>query len=485
MTSAFMKTIIVSASVLALAPARAQSARQQGGVAEGRLNPTTTSAARAEFWAGVDDWQSFSFASAIKHFRKAVAIDPSFGLARAMAVGVPPRTLAEYKSGEMDRGVGDAARASTAEGLYALAWREKAADHFERAAQLFHATMELLPNDAHVANEYVWELSFYAPKPALDSAKAIRARFPAYAPLEAAVAVFLINSGDSTAALAAAQDYLQHAPGRPAAPNLYGSILQLVGRFDEAEVQYKRQLAMEPVRADFGSDAASSLVQLYLLTNRADDARALALQELPRLGDARDSANYLAAAASAALFAGDSTGGIRLLEAARRKAEYVGDASSPYPVDVLLANAHALSGDRRAVPTYLARIQPIRPSDSAQATAWRATAYARAGALDSTLKYIDRFVATSGFPASVTTPWAHMTRGVAYEHTKQCARALDELRQADTTSMDVQGALAECSLQQGDREAALRWRDRVLAQRMLNLFFLSDVDARRRMAALK
>lgn len=101
------------------------------------------------------------------------------------------------------------------------------------------------------------------------------------------------------------------------------------------------------VTADFGSDAASSLVQLYLLRDRPDEARAIALQELPRLTDAGDSASYLAAAASAAFFGGDARGGIRLLEDAERKSRFVGDRSAPYPVDALLANAHAIYGDKR------------------------------------------------------------------------------------------------------------------------------------------
>ena len=488
MASTSMKIIVVSLSLLASSPShgRAQAAQQQGGAAEGRLNPTASSAAKAEFWAGVDDWQNFNYSSAIKHYRKALGLEPSFGLARAMAAGVPPLTLAEFRAGDMERGVADAARASTAEGLYALAWREKTNNNAERAARLFHAAMDLLPNEAHLATEYVWELSFFAPRAALDSAKAFRARFPGFAALDAAVAWFLVSAGgDTAAALAIAQEYVQHAAGRPAGLNLYGSILQMAGRFDEAEAQYKRQLAMKPARADFGSDAASSLVQLYLLRGRADEARAVALQELPHLTDPGDSASYLAAAASAAFLAGDTLGGMRLLENARRKARFVGDRSAPYSVDVLLANAHAFYGDRRALPTYLGRLQPITHTDSVQTAAWQAVTYARVGEIDSAFKYMDRVLATSPFPAQANSQWSHMVRGMAYKNTKQCARALGELTQSDTTGAAEQAAIAECLLEQGDRTAALRWRDRALAQRMLNLFFLSDIDARRRMSALK
>ena len=486
MPSRSTKLVVGSLFLLACAAAdlRAQAPQQQGGATEGRLNPTASSAAKAEFWAGVDDWQNFNYSSAVKHYRKALTIDPGFGLARALAAGVPPLSVAE--AGDMERGIADAARASAAEGLYALAWREKTDNHLERAAQLFHAALDLLPNEAHIATEYVWELSFYSPKAALDSAKAFRARFPGFAALDAAVAVFLMNGGgDMTNALAVAQEYMQHLPGRPAALNLYGTIFQMAARFDDAEVQYKRQLAMEPVRADFGSDAASSLVQLYLLRGRPDEARAVALQELPRLTDAADSASYLAAAASAAFYAGDATGGIRLLEDAQRRARFVGDRIAPYPVDVLLANAHAFYGDKTALQRYLARLQPITHTDSVQATAWHAVSYARVGQIDSAHKYIDRFLAVSSFPPEANNQWAHMVRGIAYESTKQCARALDELRHADTTTIEVQAGMAECSLQQGDRDAALRWRDRVLGQTVMNLFWLSDVEARRRMSALK
>src|SRR5690242_8653203 len=103
-----LRALLVSAE-LSLVPGslQAQTTLQQAGdVASGPLDPTSGSAAaKAEFWAGIDDWQNFAPASAVKHFRRAVAFDPQFGLARAMAAGVDPQTLEEYRADDMSRGV--------------------------------------------------------------------------------------------------------------------------------------------------------------------------------------------------------------------------------------------------------------------------------------------------------------------------------------------------------------------------------------------
>src|SRR5690349_3934433 len=221
-----------------------QSTQQQGtDLASGRLVPTTRSgAAKAEFWAGIDDWQNFAFASAVKHFRKATALDPRFGLARVLAAGVDPQSVEEYQANDMQRGVADAARASTAEGLYALAWREKTANNHQRAASLFHAAMEILPNEPHLATEYLWELFAWNPKAGLDSARAVHARFPGFPAVDAALAWFTMSAGgDTTAALAMAEQYLRDAPGQAAPINFYGGIQMMRGHYTEAESVFKRQ----------------------------------------------------------------------------------------------------------------------------------------------------------------------------------------------------------------------------------------------------
>ena len=117
---------------------------------------SASDAAKTEFWLGLDDWQNFSYLSAQKHFDRAVSLDPSFGLARAFAAAAPAINGAPVRTAELDRGIADAARASTAEGVVALAWREKAFGRNASATSLFRAAMDLMPNEHRIASEYVW-----------------------------------------------------------------------------------------------------------------------------------------------------------------------------------------------------------------------------------------------------------------------------------------------------------------------------------------
>src|SRR5437868_14624732 len=117
----------------------AQGAQQQGTALSTRLELSSASAAaKAEFWAGIDDWQNFAWTSAEKHFQHAVALDQSFGLARVFANGAPPLTSEAAAASERDRAAADATRQSTTEGLVALAWREYSVGRMPRVAQILH-----------------------------------------------------------------------------------------------------------------------------------------------------------------------------------------------------------------------------------------------------------------------------------------------------------------------------------------------------------
>src|SRR5690242_13539441 len=99
---------------LALHPLKGQVTQQSSSGATTTLHiSTASSAAQAEFWTGVDDWQNFAHASSQKHFERAVALDPSFGLARVFGAGSFSGLGVPVPIAEMERGVADAARAST------------------------------------------------------------------------------------------------------------------------------------------------------------------------------------------------------------------------------------------------------------------------------------------------------------------------------------------------------------------------------------
>jgi tetratricopeptide (TPR) repeat protein len=478
--------LLIAALVLApRASAPAQGAQQQGDVVSGRLDPTTSSAAaKAEFAAGLDEWQNQSGMSAEKHFRRAIALDSSFGLAHVFAGGIPARSIEAFRSGELDRGVALAARASAAEGLFALAWRERSARRPLRSAQLLHDAMELLPNEPRLASEYVWELIEASEhKTALDSVRAYRKRFPSFAPLCFPLAYLLTARGDSAEALQVAEEYTRLLPQSPASFAYYGRALQIRGRYAEAEAQYRRALAFAPAHPDLPYDPPSSLAELYELQGRTADARAIAMEGITRAVDAPDSALRMIVAARTSILAGDQRGALDLLSSAREKSQFITHGASA-PIDALLAEANALFGDRRAVPKYLARLPIINPNDSSAVLAWHAIEYAYAGQSDSALAYADHLVAGATPETQWRNNWAHLARGLVQRDGRQCAKALDELRQSDSTLVEVQAARAECELQLGNRAAAVMWRDRVLARRELPLR-PAEIQARVRMKQMK
>lgn len=479
--------VLLLAALVATPPAsaRAQGAQQQGDVLFGRLDPSTTSAAaKAEFTAGLDDWQNQSATTAEKHFRRAIALDSSFGLAHVFAGGIPARSVEALRAGELDRGVALAARASTPEGLFALAWRERAAHRPLRSAQLLHAAMELLPNEPRLASEYVWELIEASDnKSALDSVRAYRQRFPTFPPLCFPLAYLLTARGDSAEALEVAEEYTRLAPQSPASFAYYGRALQVRGRYGEAEAQYRRALAFAPARPDYPYDPPSSLAEVYELQGRTAEARSVAMEGIARAVDAADSALHMVIAARTFILAGDQRKALELLESARERSQFTGNGAT-LRIDGLLAEANALFGDRRTVSTYLARLPIINSSDTSVTLAWHAIEYAYAGQHDSASAYADRLITGATPETQWRANWTHFARGLAHRAERKCTQALDELRQSDSTLVEVQAARAECESQLGNRAAAGLWRDRVLARRELGLR-PAEIYARVRMKQLK
>src|SRR2546423_10489490 len=105
-----------------VAPALASGqAPQPAPTTTGKLALTTKSSeARSEFWKGLEDWQSCSYSSGQRHFRRAYALDNGFALARVLATG--GMTTSEMST-ERETALADAARQTTEQSVLALWWR--------------------------------------------------------------------------------------------------------------------------------------------------------------------------------------------------------------------------------------------------------------------------------------------------------------------------------------------------------------------------
>jgi Flp pilus assembly protein TadD len=478
--AAFVVLVFAAPPPLAAHP---QAAQPAGSDAAGRLTLSTKSAeAKAEFWQGMEDWQTGAYTRATRHFRRASTIDTSFALARLLSMG---ERDARDNPVDRDRAVADAARQSTEEGLFALMWREKSLGNAARTKAMLAAAMQLMPNEPSIAVEYLWisNVETKDAKVALDSARVWRSRFANYTPLAFPISFLTRSAGDTAGAVRAAEEYTRIAPRTAAAFGNYGFFLQQLGRYDEAEAQYRKGAAL-PTHADYGFDPSGALAEMYMLRGRYPDARAVTTEALARATDASDSALYMSELAGAYFATGDRRRGIQLLEQARQKSATIGGVQNPQPLDYVLAEANAIYGDTKSMRSYLDRIRAKNAADSAILIANLAFDYGYASQLDSALVYSDRLAKMTAVPWSA--PWAHRGRGLALVAAKQCARAQSELTQAaDTTSPQVRLARAECELQSGNRTAALALRDQAMTSLDFQIFGPSSVRERVRLAEIK
>lgn len=281
-TSVFL--VVLAVAAIAHRPAGGQNPQQQGTAAAGRLALTTSSdAARAEFWAGLEDWQSGTYTSGQDHFRRAAALDDRFALARVFATG--EYAVTQQQLIDRDAAIADAARQSVEEGILALFWREKALRNYAKERILLRAAMQLMPNEPAIPAEYIWASANGAVdlKQVLDTARAYRAKFPTYGPLAFTVPIVAMAVGDTAGALRAAEEYIRIAPRTPMSYGYYGNLLQQLGRTTEAEVQYRKGMALLPAHADYGNDAASALAEMYAMHGKYAEARAVATEALSKV----------------------------------------------------------------------------------------------------------------------------------------------------------------------------------------------------------
>lgn len=475
----------VIGSLMVAASANAQVSQQANTTGVTRLDVTTTSpAAKSEFWNGLDDWQNFRWTVAQHHFERALGLDSAFGLARVFIANAALMRGNPLDERALDRGLLDATHASTAEGVLALAWREKARGHDRATATLLHAAMELMPDEPRLSSEYVWSLAAVDMSAALDSARAIRSRFPDFGALSPAFIYVLMQTGDTAGAIAEAQRYTQLSPGQPASFAYYGRLLQMQGRYAEAEAQYRRSIALGPDHAEAPYNGVTALAEVLVLQGNAAAARQVMTDALGKASSAYDSVQYLQARAGTELLLGDQRSALQSYEVIGRIVPGLPGYPGFNVAPVYQALTNAIYGDRRTVGKYLAQVHIITRSDTVPFEMSVVGIYAYAGQADSTFKYADRLAARAQGNA-IAGQVAHFARGELYLQTHNCEKALEEFLQSDTTFVENQQGIAECELQLGHRDIGLRWRDRVLARRDVNLLDPGELHARLRAAQLR
>ena len=224
--------------------------------------------ARKEFLRGRELFENLKRQDAAPHFKKALAIDPSFALAAAYYAQSEGTARGFFDNlahaGELARNVTEGERSLI------LGWQAGAAGriadqrtHWERAVALFpedERALTLLGIHYFGQQEYRQAAEYFK------KAVSVNPAFPqAYNQLGYAQR-FL---GDMAAAEHAFQRYTELIPDDPNPHDSYAELLLKLGRFDDAVVTYRKALAVDPgFIASYVGIAAARMYQ-----DRPGDAR--------------------------------------------------------------------------------------------------------------------------------------------------------------------------------------------------------------------
>src|SRR5687768_13169514 len=310
-------------------------------------------------------------ALAASHAKKALAADPSLGMARAMyAWANPPELTAEQREQELNRAVVDAARATTAELLGATTIRAIALNRNDEANVLLDAMVALLPDDP--VPPYLRAIRGTDQAKVVADLEAVTRRFPTFPPAFNLLAYQRWAAGDREGALRAVQEYVRLAPNHPNTHDSYAEILQFAGRLPEALQHYQQSVRLD---SSFGGGALG-VAEVHMLMGhpavaRAEYAKAAEVATTP-------AAKLAARAAGASMYLleakpKDAVRDLMAVAAAAEQQNLKPQAAGYHRVAALI---EAMFGDRNAIAPHLAKAAELGGADVPAQHRFTALAYA-------------------------------------------------------------------------------------------------------------
>jgi tetratricopeptide (TPR) repeat protein len=437
---------------------------------------TNVPQASTEFKAGVSDWQNISFESAASHFDAAVKADPNFGLGRVMYASTAPDLTRDKALAEINRGVADAAaRGTTNELLFAMAYRELFQNHPRVAAELFDAAAHLMPGDLLAASN----AAVFASDPN-NQAPALRdfiAKYPNYAPVYNSYAYTLWAQGDHAGALAAAKKQVELNPNAPNPHDTYAEILQWNGNFPEAIAEYRRATTTPPRFPG----SYSGMAEVEALQGHYDQARAYLNQAIANAwtpGAKIFSMREIAG--SYALQGNQSAAVIKQLDAIAAEAKAQNDTVDEAIAIAQKAPVYATDGNVPAAHKAIADAKAIKSPEPWQVNYFATVAHAAMkhwAPANQELATLKQKTADDAF--------AKRTRVAAAEANLATlqgrpADALKILMAADTTDILVMNRIADAHAALGHPAEANAWYSKINNNYALNLWDFPSTNARRR-----
>jgi tetratricopeptide (TPR) repeat protein len=422
------------------------------------LKATASSeAAGTAFRAALFEQQNLGAERARQQLAAALQADPNFALAQiyqsVLAVGL----TAADREARIAPLMGALGKATPAEVLLALYWREQAAGRGPAAAPILRAASELVPGDAEIA--YAYDNTTRAGKSAAEAAASLKqflVRFPGHAAAHNQLAYTLWRTGDRDGALASVQQYVKYAPDHPNSHDSYADILLLLGRGAEAVPHVQRELELDP---HFGG-AHAKLGSIYLTMGRLDDARrhfALALNEATVPAARIDALYWQATADIYARNARSAVQEIMRAAAVAKEANLAGPQALAYDRAAVI---DAYMGNRRAVAAHLAAAEAAAANDAQKATynAHAAMALSRMGRTDEARAAAARSVA----PGSSAGISSELTALIALD-ARDYPAVETALRNLDGVDPLARVIRAELLMRTGKKAEGTALRDEVLA----------------------
>jgi tetratricopeptide (TPR) repeat protein len=462
--------LILAAAALA-APLQARAQTKTGG----KLEPTTSSAdARAAYRAAVDDVNNVHPTRAVANARKAVSADPNFGLARSLLAVLATDLTPAQQEEELNRGVADAARATTGELLLAAATRANALGRVEETRVLTDALVALLPNDPEVA---FFRSGTLPPDEGQEAVNQIARRFPDYAPAQNLLAYQLWTAGDRAGALEAVQRYVRLAPSHPNSHDSYAELLQFAGRYDEALPHYEQAVKLDPSY----NVGYAGVAEIHVLLGHGAPARAAYAQAAEHSATPAAKMANLAAGATTFIVDGKPKDAIRELSALATRAEQENLKPQAAGIHRAVALIEASMGDRRAVASHITTAAELGGADAAVQHRFTAMAYTLAGQLDLARAAAAKFDAAAAAGTAAQRANAREVNAVLAVADKDLAKAKAELAQAGP-SLFGKAILAEALKKSGDRAGAQALKQEILSTGVAPTVF--DIIARAKAAKI-
>ncbi|MFN2637888.1 MAG: tetratricopeptide repeat protein [Gemmatimonadaceae bacterium] len=446
------------------------------GQTDSALKLTTSSPqVTTDFRAGVRDWENLSTESAAEHFAAVYKADPAFGLGHVMYAFTAANLTPAQQRVELDRGVADAARASTNELVLAAAYRELALGNNATATTLFRAAAELMPSDRYAGFGAVG--LFPAGTSQLSGLKEFVARNPDYGPPYNTLAYLLWQNGDKAGALAAAKRQVELNPNVPNPHDTYAEILQWNGNFAEAAAEYRRAATLTPRFPE----AHAGLAELAALRGNYEEARSHLREAIANAWSPQQKLGYARQIAGTyALEGGTTDVNVRQLQAIADEAKALNDNQTAAGAYAQMAPVYANAGNataaHQAIATAKSTLTPVP---------WFVDYYA--GIAHALLKHwgpANEELATIKSLAKTdrTVPVDAAAALEGYIATQQGhpADALKILMASDTTSLLVMNRIAEAHAALGHSAEAANWNSRVTNNYALNLQDTRGVNSRRR-----